>query len=52
MIALARVIGLPVEEDWPKDSPILYPSSLRTEGSCTRLLPSLGPLEYDLLAVR
>lgn len=46
-----RVIGLPSEEDWPKDSPILYSISWGTEGSCTKLLHNLGPNEHNLLSV-
>lgn len=46
-----RVIGLPSEEDWPKDSPISYSVSWGPKGSCTKLLHSLGPDENDLLSV-
>lgn len=46
-----RVIGLPSEEDWPKDSPILYSVSWGPEGSCTKLLHNLGSNEHDLLSV-
>ncbi|TKS92259.1 Cyclin-dependent kinase 4 [Collichthys lucidus] len=45
-----EVIGLPSEEDWPKDSPILYSISWGTEGSCTKLLHNLGPNEHNLLS--
>ncbi|KAF3699879.1 Cyclin-dependent kinase 6 [Channa argus] len=47
-----EVIGLPDEEDWPKDSPIPYTITLGSKGTCTNLLPTLGPDENDLLAVR
>lgn len=47
----ARVLGLPSEEDWPKDSPISYSVSWGPEVSCTKLLQNLGPYENDLLAV-
>ncbi|KAK2833120.1 hypothetical protein Q5P01_017009 [Channa striata] len=45
-----EVIGLPDEEDWPKDSPIPYTINLGSKGTCTNLLPNLGPDENDLLA--
>ncbi|XP_045896609.1 cyclin-dependent kinase 6 isoform X2 [Micropterus dolomieu] len=48
---LLRVIGLPSEEDWPKDSPISYSVSWGPiKGSCTNLLHNLGPDENDLLS--
>ena len=47
-----RVLGLPSEEDWPKDSPISYSVSWGPKVSCTKLLQNLGPEENDLLAVR
>lgn len=47
----ARVIGLPSEEDWPKDSPISYSISWGPKGSCIKLLHHLGPDESDLLSV-
>lgn len=46
-----RVIGLPSEEDWPKDSPISYSFNWGPKGSCTKLLHNLGPDEKDLLSV-
>ncbi|XP_051243857.1 cyclin-dependent kinase 6 [Dicentrarchus labrax] len=45
-----EVIGLPSEEDWPKDSPISYSVSWGPKGSCTKLLHNLGPGENDLLS--
>ncbi|XP_026215254.1 cyclin-dependent kinase 6 [Anabas testudineus] len=45
-----EVIGLPDEEDWPKDSPLAYSVNLAPKGSCINLLPNLGPDESDLLA--
>ncbi|XP_070704179.1 cyclin-dependent kinase 4 [Pempheris klunzingeri] len=45
-----EVIGLPSEDDWPKDSPISYSASWGPRGSCTKLLHSLGPDERDLLS--
>ncbi|XP_038561184.1 cyclin-dependent kinase 6 isoform X2 [Micropterus salmoides] len=46
-----EVIGLPSEEDWPKDSPISYSVSWGPiKGSCTNLLHNLGPDENDLLS--
>ncbi|XP_029912880.1 cyclin-dependent kinase 6 [Myripristis murdjan] len=44
-----EVIGLPSEEDWPKESPISYSASWGPKGPCTHLLPSLGQEESDLL---
>uniref|UniRef100_A0A674N9Q8 Cyclin-dependent kinase 21 n=1 Tax=Takifugu rubripes TaxID=31033 RepID=A0A674N9Q8_TAKRU len=46
-----EVIGFPREEDWPKESPISYSNSLRPGAACTKVLPSLGPHEQDLLSV-
>lgn len=46
-----RVIGLPSEEDWPKDSPIPYSISWGPEGPCTNLLHNLDPDANDLLSV-
>ncbi|XP_073350835.1 cyclin-dependent kinase 6 [Pagrus major] len=45
-----EVIGLPSEEDWPKDSPVSYSLSWGTKGSCKNLLLNLGPDENDLLS--
>ncbi|XP_044038208.1 cyclin-dependent kinase 6 [Siniperca chuatsi] len=45
-----EVIGLPSEEDWPKDSPISYSVHWGPKGSCTKLLQNLGPDENDLLS--
>ncbi|XP_003964954.1 cyclin-dependent kinase 6 isoform X2 [Takifugu rubripes] len=45
-----EVIGFPREEDWPKESPISYSNSLRPGAACTKVLPSLGPHEQDLLS--
>ncbi|XP_060883158.1 cyclin-dependent kinase 6 isoform X2 [Labrus mixtus] len=47
---LLRVIGLPSEEDWPKDSPVSYSISYGSKGSNTMLLHNLGPCENNLLA--
>uniref|UniRef100_A0A3B5MIC7 mitogen-activated protein kinase n=1 Tax=Xiphophorus couchianus TaxID=32473 RepID=A0A3B5MIC7_9TELE len=44
------VIGLPSEDDWPQESPILYSESLGPRGSCTNLLPNLDQDENDLLS--
>uniref|UniRef100_A0A3Q3MXZ5 Cyclin-dependent kinase 21 n=1 Tax=Mastacembelus armatus TaxID=205130 RepID=A0A3Q3MXZ5_9TELE len=46
-----EVIGLPSEEDWPKDSPVSYAVNWEPKASSTKLLPNLGPDENDLLAV-
>ncbi|KAK5624273.1 hypothetical protein CRENBAI_000092 [Crenichthys baileyi] len=45
-----ELIGLPSEEDWPRESPILYSESLGPRSSCTKLLPNLGQDENDLLS--
>ncbi|XP_029293862.1 cyclin-dependent kinase 6 [Cottoperca gobio] len=45
-----EVIGLPSEEDWPKDSPIRYSVSWGPKGSCTKLLHNLSPDENNLLS--
>ncbi|XP_041812619.1 cyclin-dependent kinase 6 [Chelmon rostratus] len=45
-----EVIGLPSEEDWPKDSPIPYSVSWGPKGSCNKLLHNVGPDENDLLS--
>ncbi|XP_020488315.2 cyclin-dependent kinase 6 isoform X1 [Labrus bergylta] len=45
-----EVIGLPSEEDWPKDSPVSYSISYGPKGSNTMLLHNLGPCENNLLA--
>ncbi|KAM7371662.1 hypothetical protein PAMP_008879 [Pampus punctatissimus] len=47
---LLRVIGLPSDDEWPKDSPISYSVKWGPKGSCTKLLPNLGPEENDLLS--
>ncbi|XP_071324941.1 cyclin-dependent kinase 6 isoform X2 [Trachinotus anak] len=47
-----EVLGLPCEEDWPKDSPISYSVSWGPKVSCTKLLHNLGPDENDLLATK
>ncbi|KAA8585403.1 hypothetical protein FQN60_004097 [Etheostoma spectabile] len=47
---LLRVIGIPSEEDWPKDSPISYSVIWGPKGSCTNLLHNLDPDENDLLS--
>ncbi|XP_041942366.1 cyclin-dependent kinase 6 [Alosa sapidissima] len=47
-----EVIGLPSEEDWPKESPIRYSSTWGPAGMArpgTQLLPSLGMQENNLL---
>ncbi|KAM9346682.1 cyclin-dependent kinase 6 [Symphorus nematophorus] len=44
-----EVIGLPSEDDWPKDSPIPYSVSWGPNGSWTKLLHNMGPDENDLL---
>ncbi|KAI4822654.1 hypothetical protein KUCAC02_008186 [Chaenocephalus aceratus] len=49
---LLRVIGLPSEDDWPKDSPIRYSVSWGPTGSSSRLLHNLSPYANDLLSVR
>uniref|UniRef100_A0A3P9NVA5 mitogen-activated protein kinase n=1 Tax=Poecilia reticulata TaxID=8081 RepID=A0A3P9NVA5_POERE len=46
------VIGLPSEDDWPQESPILYSESLGPRGSCTNLLPNLDQDENDLLSLQ
>ncbi|XP_041633904.1 cyclin-dependent kinase 6 [Cheilinus undulatus] len=46
-----EVIGLPSEEDWPKDSPISYSVSYGPKGSSTKLLHNLGPEENSLLSL-
>ncbi|XP_037544665.1 cyclin-dependent kinase 6 [Nematolebias whitei] len=45
-----EVIGLPSEEDWPRDSPVSFSESWGPRGSCTKLLPNLDPDENDLLS--
>nr|XP_020461182.1 cyclin-dependent kinase 6-like [Monopterus albus]XP_020461183.1 cyclin-dependent kinase 6-like [Monopterus albus] len=45
-----EVIGLPSEEDWPKDSPVSYAVDWGPKDSSTKLLPVLGPAENDLLS--
>ncbi|XP_033827118.1 cyclin-dependent kinase 6 [Periophthalmus magnuspinnatus] len=45
-----EVIGFPSEEDWPKDSPLLYQSHQGLASSCTKLLSNLGPDESNLLS--
>ncbi|XP_021165411.2 cyclin-dependent kinase 6 [Fundulus heteroclitus] len=45
-----EVIGLPDEEDWPRETPILYSDRLGPRVSCTRLLPNLDQDENDLLS--
>ncbi|XP_049417173.1 cyclin-dependent kinase 6 [Epinephelus fuscoguttatus] len=45
-----EVIGLPSEDDWPDDSPILYSVGWGPQGSCTKLLHNLGPDENDLIS--
>ncbi|XP_076609314.1 cyclin-dependent kinase 6 [Chaetodon auriga] len=45
-----EVMGLPSEEDWPKDSPIPYSVSWGPKGSCDKLLQHVGPDENDLLS--
>uniref|UniRef100_UPI0037E84862 cyclin-dependent kinase 6 n=1 Tax=Semicossyphus pulcher TaxID=241346 RepID=UPI0037E84862 len=45
-----EVIGLPSEEDWPKDSPISYSLSWGPKGSSAKLLHKLGPVENNLLS--
>ncbi|KAF3846062.1 hypothetical protein F7725_003140 [Dissostichus mawsoni] len=47
---LLRVIGLPSEDDWPKDSPIRYSVSWGPKGSSSRLLHNLSPYANDLLS--
>ncbi|XP_076851831.1 cyclin-dependent kinase 6 [Brachyhypopomus gauderio] len=44
-----EVIGVPGEEDWPKDSPIHYKPSWSSTEPSTQLLPSVGSEENDLL---
>ncbi|XP_040918489.1 cyclin-dependent kinase 6 [Toxotes jaculatrix] len=44
-----EVLGLPSEEDWPKDSPISYSANWGPKVSCTKLLPNLGEDENELL---
>eukprot|EP00064_Thunnus_orientalis_P018442 superscaffoldBa00004255_g18541 len=49
---LEGVIGLPSDEEWPKDSPVSYSVNWGPKGPCTKLLPNLGPDENDLLSRR
>ncbi|KAM9843329.1 cyclin-dependent kinase 6 [Aulostomus maculatus] len=44
-----EVIGLPSEEEWPKDSPISYSVTWGPKDPCPHLLPDLSPDEKDLL---
>lgn len=46
-----RVIGLPSEEDWPRESPISYSRSWCPRDPCTQLLSNLGQEENNLLLV-
>ncbi|KAK5884686.1 hypothetical protein CesoFtcFv8_018483 [Champsocephalus esox] len=45
-----EVIGLPSEDDWPKDSPIRYSVNWGPTGSSSRLLHNLSPYANDLLS--
>uniref|UniRef100_A0A3Q3AE59 mitogen-activated protein kinase n=1 Tax=Kryptolebias marmoratus TaxID=37003 RepID=A0A3Q3AE59_KRYMA len=44
------VIGLPGEEDWPRDSAVSYSERWGPRESCAELLPQLDPDENDLLS--
>ncbi|XP_036794084.1 cyclin-dependent kinase 4 isoform X3 [Oncorhynchus mykiss] len=44
-----EVIGLPSEEDWPRESPISYSRSWCPRDPCTQLLSNLGQEENNLL---
>ncbi|XP_031689805.1 cyclin-dependent kinase 4-like [Oncorhynchus kisutch] len=44
-----EVIGLPSEEDWPRESPISYTCSWCPRDPCTQLLSNLGQEENNLL---
>ncbi|XP_019906590.2 cyclin-dependent kinase 6 isoform X4 [Esox lucius] len=44
-----EVIGLPSEEDWPRESPISYSPSWASGGPCNTLLSNLGQEENNLL---
>ncbi|KAM6957166.1 cyclin-dependent kinase 6 [Aplochiton taeniatus] len=44
-----EVIGLPSEEDWPRESPISYSPSWGPCTPCNQLLPNLGQEENNLL---
>ncbi|KAJ7992276.1 hypothetical protein DPEC_G00276840 [Dallia pectoralis] len=44
-----EVIGLPSEENWPRESPISYPPSWASGGPGTTLLSRLGQEENNLL---
>ncbi|KAL4593710.1 cyclin-dependent kinase 6 [Arapaima gigas] len=48
---IIEVIGLPVEAEWPVDSPVLHFVAWRSEGTLNQLLPNLNPDEWDLLLV-
>ncbi|CAN9505448.1 unnamed protein product [Ophioblennius macclurei] len=45
-----EVIGIPSEEDWPKDSPILYSHSMGPKIFSVNVLPNRLPYENDLLS--
>ncbi|XP_034046124.1 cyclin-dependent kinase 6 [Thalassophryne amazonica] len=45
-----EVIGLPSEEDWPKESPISYSASWGPKTPDTQLMPNLSPEENGLLS--
>ncbi|XP_017274852.1 cyclin-dependent kinase 6 isoform X2 [Kryptolebias marmoratus] len=45
-----EVIGLPGEEDWPRDSAVSYSERWGPRESCAELLPQLDPDENDLLS--
>ncbi|XP_060946436.1 cyclin-dependent kinase 6 [Limanda limanda] len=44
-----EVIGLPAEEDWPRDSPIPYSSTWGPNISCSSMLNNVGKEENELL---
>uniref|UniRef100_A0A8C1XM87 Cyclin-dependent kinase 21 n=1 Tax=Cyprinus carpio TaxID=7962 RepID=A0A8C1XM87_CYPCA len=46
-----EVIGLPVEEDWPIESPVCYSLTWAEKKPTKQLLPSLAHEENDLLSV-
>ncbi|KAM4597818.1 cyclin-dependent kinase 6 [Polymixia lowei] len=45
-----EVIGLPSEEDWPRESPVSYSHAWGPGGPCALLLPNLGQEENHFLS--
>ncbi|KAL0992725.1 hypothetical protein UPYG_G00097510 [Umbra pygmaea] len=44
-----EVIGLPSEQDWPKESPVSYSSGWVSAGTCAQILSNMGEEENNLL---